>query len=120
MNNVKPLHYINRELSKQKVMPLPGFWLDVEVIIFAFTNKQLFVYLEVWDSKNAAVKSKKSDYYYYSDITNLTITEINNEINVEFKAGDTYFRQFFPCEDGDGTYDSIMFLQESIKKHHEK
>ena len=116
-NDVMPLHYVTNHLGVQSV-PLWTKWLNVTMAIFIFTDNQLFVYEEIFNPAKEIIESKTSNYYYYSDITNFKLEERSGVIGVKFTAGSTTFDECFACEDGDGTYDSIMFLQDSIKKHH--
>lgn len=117
-NDVMPLHYVTNHLGVQSV-PLWTKWLNVTMAIFIFTDNQLYVYEEVFNPAKGLIESKTSNYYYYSDITNFKLEERSGEIGVKFTAGNTTFDEYFGCEEGDGTYDSIMFLQDSIRKHHE-
>ena len=117
-NEAMPLHYVSNHLGVQAV-PLWTKWLNVTMAIFIFTDNQLYVYEEAFNPAKGIVESKTSNYYYYSDITNFKLEERSGEIGVKFTAGNTTFDEYFGCEEGDGTYDSIMFLQDSIRKHHE-
>ncbi|MBR1454193.1 MAG: hypothetical protein IJ593_06070 [Lachnospiraceae bacterium] len=111
-----PLHYATKYLLYESFQWVQ--WVNEIVLIFIFTDNPLYVYEEIFNPAKGIVESKTSNYYY-SDITNFKLEERNGEIGVKFTAGNTTFDEHFGCEEGDGTYDSIMFLQDSIRKHHE-